>query len=329
VASLPIRIIGESSTLGGYEDISVLPRRISHATLIWDGDNSPEDSLLSIGGSSLVENLEFLAGNPNRANGKFLYDDAALPEGTKAVGIGLRVTGKGSRVTNCAAEQATMAGFCTVGGATNEFFHCMACKNMDGFKNTSSDSLYATCYAHHNARAGFSLEKGNYTRIINSRIEWNAKYGIFAKSGENQFTGNLFDRNGWAGLCLDGGWGATVSGNYFSRNGAGGDGKVGRWRFSVPRHRSYVDTPRAESCHIKLHYQRDVAICGNRFRAGYDDSRGGAFSPASVFYDAGANAKLVLTGNAGCEVAKGGFGGYNADYPGGGSLYFPANSTLQ
>ena len=124
---------------------------------------------------------------------------------------------------------------------------------------------------------------GAFWRFTACRIEWNARYGIWA-SAETILSGNLFDRNGWAGLWLrTGAWGAATTGNYFSRNGVGGDGSRGRWAWSVPGSASYVDTPAAESCHIKIDYQRAIAIIGNRFRHGKDDSDGGCDGPLYIY----------------------------------------------
>jgi len=148
---------------------------------------------------------------------------------------------------------------------------------LNGSDGTVSHSVAMFCHT-----AGMDAS-GNYWRYTGNRIEWNATYGI-KSAGESTLIGNLFDRNGWAGLLLkSGAWGHVVTGNYFSRNGCGGDGTTGRWAFSVPGHESYVATTAAQSCHIQIDYQRGVTITGNRYRYGRDDANTGANAPAYIY----------------------------------------------
>lgn len=330
-ARLPITITGAKSTTGNFDDISGIfnpdkSPKSSHTQIKKINGNTDGDAVLEVGSNSLVEYLYLLCGTGDGGTGVIDYTDATIPVGTATTSYGLRVTGSNSRIAFCSVTQASEGGFYTTGGATNTFFNTMGCYNRIGLINNSSDSSIESSYFHHNVESGVFLRKGNYVRMINCRIEWNARYGVHAKSGENQFTGNLFDRNGWAGLFLDTGWGATVSGNYFSRNGAGGDGMLGRWGFSTPGTRSYLETPHSESCHIKFYYQRDVSVVGNRFRAGKDDAGGGVLSPAYVYSNAGATQSVVIVGNAGEQAASGGFGGFNSSYPGGAGTFFPNNA---
>lgn len=157
-----------------------------------------------------------------------------------------------------------------------------------------------------------------YWRFTACRIEWNARFGIDSAS-EGTFTGNLFDRNGWAGLRLrSGSWGQVVTGNYFSRNGVGGDGTDARWGWvSGPAHRAYVDTPTELSCHILIDYQRAVAVIGNRYRHGRDDDNAGMDGPRYIYSSQGSDGATALDdveiyANAGVRGATSAANGYSS-----------------
>ena len=241
------------------------------------------------------------------------YDDGYLRnEATnKCTSYGLFITDTQDCVFDrVGATQCKVAGIYSEKGAVHEFNSCVTTQNFVGQIVKTNDGSVNVCHHHHNIETGLVV-KGNYTRVNNCRFEWNGKNGVLATSGENQFTGNLFDRNGFAGLSLKSGWGNTIVGNYFSRNGCGGDGELGRWQFSSPSHSSYVDTPEDECCHIKLDYQRDVTITGNRYRSGKDDSNGGTNAPCAIYYCINA-VKCSVTGDAGLYLASGGSGGFTS-----------------
>lgn len=222
-------------------------------------------------------------------------------------------------VINCGVCQAKVAGFYSAKSVTQEFSYCVAYKNMLGHYMRAHDSFIFTPLYHHNITHGLEVA-GNYTRVLNGRFEWNALNGIKCTAGEGQFVGNLFDRNGFAGLALISGWGHVVTGNYFSRNGAGGDGELGRWGFSTPGGQGYyydpengsTVIPEEERCHIRLRYQRNVTIAGNRYRSGKDDASGGSNSPAFVYHASNVSTSTA-SGNAGEHKAAGGHGGCVSD----------------
>jgi hypothetical protein len=182
-----------------------------------------------------------------------------------------------------------------------------------GIQTDSADGWIANSTIAFCSDAGIKVA-GNFWRIVNNRVEWNARYGLDA-AGETTIVGNLFDRNGWAGVNLpSGAWGAVITGNYFCRNGAGGDGTVGRWGWAVVGNPAYVETTSAQSVHIQLAYQRGVTITGNRYRAGQDDSSAGTSSPSHIYSVNGSSGatppnSLTRVGNVG-EYVSGGVSGY-------------------
>ena len=239
------------------------------------------------------------------------YSDAILTKSasTKCTSYGLFITGTQDCVfTRVGATQCKVAGIYSEKGAVHEFNNCSTTQNFVGQIVKTNDGSVNVCHHHHNIEDGLII-KGNYTRVNNCRFEWNGKHGILSESAENQYTGNLFDRNGYAGLAITKAWGHTVVGNYFSRNGAGGDGTVGRWNFSVPGHTSYIEVPEDECCHIKLDYQRDVTITGNRYRNGKDDANQGTNAPCCIYYCINA-VHCLASGNAGERLGSGGHGGF-------------------
>jgi len=124
---------------------------------------------------------------------------------------------------------------------------------------------------------------GSYLRIIGNRIEQGGGYGILADSGEVTIVANVFDHNALAGVYFKDAWGGTLAGNYFARNGAGGDGTKGRFTQSVPGHKSYIEVKSQESVHVKIKNAKDIAIAGNRYRYGNNDSADGSIAPAHIY----------------------------------------------
>lgn len=187
----------------------------------------------------------------------------------------------------------------------------------------STDCQVVACNIHHNCGQGLSVT-ATYGRMINNTLSWNAQEGMYVSGGEFVVNNNVFDRNGKAGLFIDSGWGGTVCSNSFSRNGASGNGSLGRWGFSTPGTESYALIAATDSCHIKVFYQRDVAITGNTYVAGLGDSNDGALSPAYVYNNAGANGNIAVGGNTGesAYLPSTGTGGYNTSYPGGSGVYY-------
>lgn len=228
---------------------------------------------------------------------------------------------EGLQYLNCSAWGFRNAGFYLGSGSVlSSIDGCAAKWNSCGFRLATTDSQIINSCADHNCGTGIELNS-TYLRAINNRSEWNATSGMWVQGGEFVVVGNLFDRNGQAGLHLgNGAWGGTVTGNYFSRNGASGDGTNGRWSFSVPGNPSYALITPAESCHIRVTYQRDVTITANRYRAGTDDSGGGVLSPAYVYRNDGANNTIFLRDNAGEYPWSSGYGGYNSSYSGGSGI---------
>lgn len=241
------------------------------------------------------------------------YQAANYPTGTGNAAIGLRMADSAT-ATRVVATAFSEAGFITSNRARLD--GCFAGRCDIGFKLSGPDGNMTNSVATFCQTAGADVT-ANYWRIIGSRFEWNARYGL-RSAGECSIVGNLFDRNGWAGLELkSGSWGQVVTGNYFSRNGAGGNGTTGRWGVSVPGHMSYVETTAAQSCHILVNYQRGVTITANRFRAGDDDANQGANAPNYIYSSSSSNgatalSAIALAGNAGVYDRTDDLG-YNAD----------------
>jgi len=210
------------------------------------------------------------------------YDVADYPAGTNNVLTGV-VLGDAGGSAN--ASRVFVDGFAErgiLGHSVSHINECFVRRTPIGYDLQGSDGWLTHSVAMFCQTAG-AKSGGNYWRLIGNRFEWNARYGVDS-GGESTTVGNLFDRNGWAGLRLrSGAWGQVVTGNYFSRNGVGGNGTTGRWGFSVPGHPSYVTTTQNQSCHITIDYQRAVSIAGNRFRAGADDTNAGVSGPNYIF----------------------------------------------
>ena len=233
---------------------------------------------------------------------------ADYPSGTGNASEGVYVgydTGTGAGSSSI--SHVTVQGFSQSGlilGVTSRVAFCNAYCCNNGYTAVGTDGWLVNSVAMFCHTTGVDIQ-GQYWNISGNRFEWNARYGVLSGGGEATITGNIFDRNGWAGLSLkSGAWGQVVSGNYFSRNGAGGDGTVGRWGFSSPSHPSYVATEKNASCHISIDYQRSVTITGNRFRAGGDDANQGVSGPCYNYSslsssDSTKGKDCVVVGNVG------------------------------
>jgi hypothetical protein len=232
---------------------------------------------------------------------------------------------------NCAtgvslADSAIARGVAVNGMATQGFLTsnrakitaCYAGRSDIGFSLAGPDGTIFDSVATFCHTAGMKAT-ANYWRVVGCRLEWNARYGIHS-AAEGTYIGNLFDRNGSAGLYLnDGSWGAVVTGNDFTRNGCGGNGTYGRWGASVPAHLSYVATAATDSCHIKMKFQRGVTVTGNRFRSGNDDANSGANAPLYIYSFDGSSgstgsSNYFRSGNAGESGAVLGYVADNGTY---------------
>lgn len=230
------------------------------------------------GSKSLLQN--FLIRPEN--SGAVPYFNATYPAGTGncEVGVYSGFDGGSAYIHNVTALAFSKRGI--VAGVVTRVSYCCAFFCEIGIYGDGSDGWIKNSVGMFCHEAGFYTD-GNYWNISGNRAEWNGKYG-FSLGGETAFNGNTMDRNGWAGAFhRDGAWGSAHGVNYYARNGVGGDGSLGRWAFSVPGHPSYIATPKEESCHIKINFQRALAITGNRFRSGRDDTGGGASGPCYIY----------------------------------------------
>lgn len=233
------------------------------------------------------------------------------PEDTGNVRIGLYMEDEGVSATRVVA-----AGFSESSinaGANNSLYDCYVQSSPSGYTLRPGRGTMIGCGAKfcHNYGADAPTLSTPW-RFIGNRFEWNARVGL--RSGaEATMVGNVFDRNGRAGLWLHNDrWGQSVVGNHFSRNGAGGNGTVGRWADSVPGHESYLETTAEQSCHIMINGQRSTSLTGNRYSKGYDDSNGGVESPAYIYSSETSSSRELVSraGNVG-EFGTPGLIGYS------------------
>lgn len=122
-----------------------------------------------------------------------------------------------------------------------------------------------------NGSHGFGcLEVGASILFTANRIEWNHAYGLYILNGSMwNVTGNAFDRNWGAGLCVDRIFGpVSVTGNTFHRCG-----------------KDSSKLPEGEhSCQVRLDRAPGVSLVGNVFRVGKDDGNVGQRTPRYGFY---------------------------------------------
>ena len=135
---------------------------------------------------------------------------------------------------------------------------CGCCiRGWDGFV---TDNQFSDNGSH-----GFGcLGLGATVMFTANRVEWNHGYGLFVPGGDAwNITGNSFDCNCRAGLCLHGVAASAVTGNVFRRCGA----DLGK-------------LPADEcSCQAKLFYSSGITFTGNTCRAGTRDGKHGPIVP--------------------------------------------------
>ncbi|CAB3704276.1 hypothetical protein [Paraburkholderia rhynchosiae] len=300
---------------GEYSVISDLP---GAATVLERQDAGGHMSaVLTLGEACSVEYLQVRPAKYALA----IYYLANYPAHTGNTPVGIRF-GKTSGARHCTVVGLPHTGFEL--NVTSTLERCYAYMCDRGFHSAGhTDGSLINCIGMFCHTAGADLVD-NFWQVIGGRWEWNARYGVIL-GAESLIVGAVLDRNGCAGVCMrSGNWGKVVSGNYFSRNGCGGDGSLGRWKFSKPTHPSYVEVPAGQSCHIQLDYQQGATIVGNRFRHGRDDDNDGCDGPQFVYGSSTASGSTPLDGIA----IHGNFGdrsgdsiaGFNKAYPGGGSF---------
>lgn len=282
-----------------------------------DAGKGPMAAALKLSDSATIEHIQIRPAH----YALVIYYLANYPAHTGNTPIGIHLS------TASSARHCTVVGFSRSGfelGTVATLERCYAYMCDRGFySHTMTDGSLINCIGMFCHTAGADLVD-NFWQVIGGRWEWNARYGVIM-GAESVVTGAVFDRNGFAGLCMQSGhWGKTVTGNYFSRNGCGGNGSLGRWNFSKPGHASYLDVPPGRSCQIQIDYQQGATIVGNRFRPGRDDSNDGCDGPQYVYGSTTPSGSTPLNGivihsNHG-DRAGDSIPGFNKDYPGGGAI---------
>lgn len=145
---------------------------------------------------------------------------------------------------------------------------CMS-NGGDGCRICGWDGFVTDNQFSSNGGNGFGCEKVGATVMFTAnRVEWNHGYGLLLGNGDDwNVTGNSFDRNWGAGLCMLGTRASTVTGNVFRRCGK--------------------DSARLaegeRSCQVRLDGCRGLAMTGNACCAGRDDRGRGEYTPAYGF----------------------------------------------
>jgi hypothetical protein len=302
----------------GGGEYAVLSGVASAATVLERQDaGGPLSAVLALG---VASNIEYLQVRPKHY-ALPIYHLADYPARTDNTPIGIKFD-IASAARHCTAVGLPRSGFELNVTSTAERCYAYMCDR--GFYAAGrTDGSLLNCVGMFCHTAGADLV-GNYWQVIGGRWEWNARYGVIL-GAESLIVGGVFDRNGFAGVYMkSGNWGKVLNGNYFSRNGCGGDGSLGRWKFSKPGHPSYVEVPAGRSCHIQVDYQQGATIVGNRFRHGKDDDSDGCDGPQFVYGSSTESGSTPLDG----VVIQGNFGdrssdsiaGFNKAYPGGGSF---------
>ena len=157
-------------------------------------------------------------------------------------------------------------GFC--GNVRN----CLILNNRgDGIRLDGWDFFIINNEINGNWGYGFhGVDPNNACTITANRIEWNHAYGLYILNGSMwNVTGNAFDRNWGAGLCVDRIFGpVSVTGNTFHRCG-----------------KDSSKLPEGEhSCQVRLDRAPGVSLVGNVFRVGKDDGNVGQRTPRYGFY---------------------------------------------
>jgi hypothetical protein len=302
---------------GGGEYTVITEGQLAATVLERQDTGGPKSAVLTLGEASNVEYLQVRPAHYERV----MYHLANYPAHTGNTPVGIRFS-KTSGARRCTAIGFPGAGFEL--GVTSTLERCYAYMCDRGFHTPGlTDGSLINCIGMFCHTAGADLV-GNFWQVIGGRWEWNARHGIMM-GAESLIVGAVFDRNGFAGVYMkSGNWGKVVSGNYFSRNGCGGNGSLGRWKFSTPSHPSYVQVPAGQSCHIQIDYQQGATIVGNRFRPGRDDDNDGCDGPQFVYGSSTTPGStpldgITIHGNMG-DRAGDSVAGFNKAYPGGGSI---------
>jgi hypothetical protein len=327
------RFTGDLSTAAGTRlrgdgggEYTVITGVESGATVFERQDaGGPKSAVLTLGDASTIEHMQIRPAH----FALVIYYLANYPAHTGNTPVGIRMS-TASSARHCTVIGAPRTGFEL--GTTASLERCYAYMCDRGFHSaTMTDGSLLNCIGMFCHTAGADLTD-NFWQVIGGRFEWNARYGVIM-GAESIVTGAVFDRNGMAGLYLKSGyWGKVVSGNYFSRNGCGGNGTLGRWKFSAKGHPSYVDVPPGRSCHIQIDYQQGATIVGNRYRPGQDDDNAGCDGPQFVYgssTDSGSTPLegISIHGNHG-DRAGDSIVGFNKAYPGGGNFAGGKDSNL-
>ncbi|SDQ30932.1 hypothetical protein SAMN05443245_0849 [Paraburkholderia fungorum] len=314
-----ITAVGQRLRGDGGGEYVVITGVESGATVLerQDAGKGATAAALNLNESATVEHIQVRPAH----HALVIYHMANYPARTGNTPIGIHMK------TASSARHCTVIGFPRSGfelGTVATLERCYAYMCDRGFySNTMTDGSLINCIGMFCHTAGADLVD-NFWQVIGGRWEWNARHGVIM-GAESVVTGAVFDRNGFAGLCMQSGhWGKTVTGNYFSRNGCGGNGSLGRWNFSKPGHVSYLDVPPGRSCQIQIDYQQGATIVGNRFRPGKDDSNDGCDGPQYVYGSTTPSGSTPLNGivihsNHG-DRAGDSIPGFNKDYPGGGAI---------
>lgn len=131
---------------------------------------------------------------------------------------------------------------------------------IHGWDGFVTDNMFSANRSH-----GFGCEDCGATVMFTAnRVEWNRGYGLLTLSGDAwNVTGNSFDRNWGAGLCMKDTTSSTVTGNLFRR--CGKDAKL------------LAEGER--SSQVFLSDCKGVSFVGNTCKAGRDDGGKGFFTP--------------------------------------------------
>ncbi|MGF6480298.1 hypothetical protein [Paraburkholderia sp. JPY419] len=310
---------------GGGEYVVITDIAMGATVLERQDAGGPTSAALKLGDSAFVEHVQVRPAHYD----KVIYYLANYPAHTGNTAIGIHFG------TSAGASRCTAIGFSRAGyelGVTSTLERCYAYMCERGFYATEhTDGSLINCIGMFCHTAGADIVD-NFWQVIGGRWEWNARHGVIL-GAESLIVGAVFDRNGFAGVYMkSGNWGKVVNGNYFSRNGCGGDGKIGRWKFSTRGHPSYLDVPPGQSCHIQIDYQQGATIVGNRYRPGQDDENAGCDGPQFVYGSSTAPGSTPLDG----ITIQGNFGdragdsivGYAKAYPGGGAIAGGKDASL-
>ena len=144
------------------------------------------------------------------------------------------------------------------------------------------DSEITNCRFASNER-GIILKKWGFaTRIVNNRIEWNNKEGIFIDKGQAIISNNEFDRNGYAGLYIVHSENSVISNNKFLRNGA---------------HETETLVDKKNNAHLIAKHCVSCTFTGNTTRIGqqWDDGSGENRPHRGAYFDS--PDQCVIVGN--------------------------------